>query len=1338
MQLLLLPFFIFLSSASAQTGKLYTIYDGLSCTDVIQVLQDYKGFIWLATSNGLNRFDGSKFNIYYSNDRDSMALKCNNITSLFEDSNHNLWVGTSSGLWKYNREYNNFLKIPGVAVWGTYFNYHVQKIVETKSYGLLVATSGQGILKMNKYEELEFVDELNDHLLSAYISDVHEDKHQNLYINLENEGLFLKRPSSRTVECLLSYEQNSHHIMNGLIYENQGKGVIFNTNKGLFEIDVATFRIVPVLGLEETTMGIQSAKNGNTWLYTPRGEIRFFDKEGKLHTYENPVTKGELANNLVERLYEDDFQNLWFVIKDKGLYVHQPSNPIFKNYVSQNEKSLCIYADKEEVWIGTENNGIYIYGKGQEGHQPCLRHLLAGNSVYDLFRDKQGRLWAGTDIGLLWIDSDRYSIVKQFVYDPKNPNSISSNIIWNVTQDADGCLWVGTCGKGICRLDDLHTGSFSVFDDKYRKGQYQNRLNNNWILVTLVDSENHLWIGTTNGLGEYISERKTFLNHFCSDNDNSGKMIEGIIEVNKEIWIGTTTGIYIYDRNSRKWSQLTDHDFPSAIIKGLVKDQQNNVWASSLNCIYKINAVSHQFEKYTNNDGIYITNYSRKSMTSSDDGFVYFGGSNGVVSFLPQQVAKEKMKGKLVFTELLLFNRAVDAGDKLDGYTVIEKAIDEAKQITVAYNDCFLTIGFKVLNYSNLDEVSYYYQMKGYDKQWQTIPEKGEKKGTYTNLSPGDYWFIVKAQSGDSEQIKQIKVTVLPPWWMSKYMKVSYFLLFIFFIGFIFYYSYRKSLKTLEAQRLNHMAQLNEMKLQFFVNISHEIRTPLTLIMTPLEKLYHSSDTRNKAIYETMYRNAQRLLNLVNQLIDLRKIDKGYFTLQIERTEMIHYLERIVENFQYYADEKQIQISIESSYPRIYAFVDPDNFEKIISNLLFNALKFSPENSKITLGMSIMQDKPSKLRIEVTDQGIGIKNNMLKSIFDRFVQENNGKKNQGTGIGLHLCQQLTAMHHGTIWAESKEDKGATFCVEVPLGKRHFRDEEKVEVLKRPDFVAESFSKKTEQPSLEDYPIEISPNVSADRQFTILIADDESNIRNYLKDELNPRYKLLVCDNGEDALKMILTSLPDLIICDIMMPRIDGIALCKKVRSNYNIAHLPIILLTAKVNIESVQEGIAAGADEYITKPFNLDLLHMKIKKLIDMRMKLQYHYGKNVKFEVQEGNHTSSDDKLRKRIMEVMRKDLADPKLNVGFLSQQVGLSRVHLNRKLKEFYNMSPHDYIKVTRMKQAAILLKERKLNIAEIAYAVGFSNHAHFTVSFREFYGITPKEYLNESVHEIPSVE
>ena len=539
-----------------------------------------------------------------------------------------------------------------------------------------------------------------------------------------------------------------------------------------------------------------------------------------------------------------------------------------------------------------------------------------------------------------------------------------------------------------------------------------------------------------------------------------------------------------------------------------------------------------------------------------------------------------------------------------------------------------------------------------------------------------------------------------------------------------------------------HAEQLNEAKLQFFINISHEIRTPMTLIINPLEKLLaEKKGGEVQKTYLMIYRNAQRILRLINQLMDIRKLDKGQMFMKFRETDMVGFIDDVMLTFDYMARKKKIHFSFEHVMPQLKVWVDMNNFDKILMNIFSNAFKYTPEQGEITVILSTGRDStrcdPLKeyFEITVTDNGIGLDREKIERIFERFYQIDNDvtKSNFGTGIGLHLSRSLVELHHGIILAENREDApGSRFIIRMPLGSAHLRTDEleDVEAVITPHTVLVKPEKTDLEEAFEEEEDEESKKAGKSKnRMRILIVEDEEEILSYLKEELEGDYRIMTRKNGREAYDTILADTPDLVISDIMMPEMDGLSLCRKIKQNTNVNHVPVILLTAKSKPEDTMEGMATGADAYMVKPFNTELLKSTIANLIANRklLKSKFSGAQQQEDKVQKLSMKSADEILMSKIMKVINENLSNPDLNVEMLAANVGLSRVHVHRKLKELTNLSARDFIKNIRLQQAAALLKEKKLTVSEVAYATGYTNLSHFSSSFKEVHGMSPKEYM-----------
>lgn len=749
-----------------------------------------------------------------------------------------------------------------------------------------------------------------------------------------------------------------------------------------------------------------------------------------------------------------------------------------------------------------------------------------------------------------------------------------------------------------------------------------------------------------------------------------------------------------------------------------------------------------RFINYYEGDGLQSNEFTHGAFFKNQLGKVYFGGVNGVTGFWPQNFGTSSDSLEVWVTGFYIHNQPVHKNTLSGGQTVITTSVQEANLFRLSHDDNTFSIQFSTLDFDNPEQIFYRYRMEELGNNWQTTTP-GDNRVTYNNLAPGTYTFSVQASNhGIYSSIRTIRVQILPPWYRTWWAYTIYVVLFWVLIYGLVNYMLTRARHRKELMKREHAEQLNEAKLQFFINISHEIRTPMTLIINPLEKLMaEKKDLETHQTYQMIYRNAQRILRLINQLMDIRKLDKGQMHMKFRETDMVAFINDLMLTFDYLAKKKRIQFMFEHTMEQLPVWVDLNNFDKVLMNLLSNAFKYTPEDGEIQVRLSTGNDAKRKdslreyAEISITDSGIGINKNQIERIFERFYQIDNDvtKSNFGTGIGLHLSRSLVQLHHGILYAENREGNcGARFVVRIPMGAAHLRADE-LERTENHALIVNSFSSRQKSSTLvenmEDSSTEVKL-VKPKTHLNVLVVEDEEEIRSYLQTELANEYLIQTCCNGKEAYERILVDTPDLVISDVMMPEMDGMTLCRKLKQHPHVNHIPIVLLTAKSKPEDKLEGMEIGADAYMVKPFNTELLKRTIANLIANRSMLRNKYtGAQQQQDKQEKIvMKSGDEKLMNKIMKVVNEHLTDSDFGVEKLAFEVGLSRVHIHRKLKELTNQSPRDFIRNIRLQQAAALLASgQKLTVSEIAYAVGYANLSHFSTSFKEMYGVSPKEYM-----------
>lgn len=1347
----------------SQIGRFYSPDEDLSNSLINQVYQDRKGFVWIATENGLNKFDGMKFNIYKHSSEDSTSLKNNYVRTIFEDSSGNFWVGCINGLMKYDWATNSFREIKMYKD-GNLVSPHITRMIEARNGDIWVATSGQGIFFIKKGErEFHANLQLTNLLVSNYLNSIFEDSKGNLWIGSENNGLNLYNPVTNQIKAFTAPANISSNNISSITEDKQGNIYVGTLTGGLNKYNEQT-KIFEAIGADNNTQllikDLLLTKENILYIGTDGQGLKLYNRERNIvEDYKITSAPFDFSKGKVHSILQDRDNNLWLGIFQKGIIFIPGTEKKFDYYGFKSLKNnpigsssvMSIYKDKEGItWVGTDNEGIYgINNRGERVAHFMQTSLFSSisNIILSIFEDSNNNMWVGSYTkGLAKLNRKTGNCE----YIPE----LLNEKIYCIAEDSEKNLLIGTYGSGFFRLN-LASGKMTHYES--RKSENDDfsidELSNDWINDILFDSEGLIWIAHYKGVSCYNPKKNSFLNYLNQNTILPHTVAYTLFEDKAgNIWIGTSDGLNIFNKKEQSVKSYSTRDgLPNNVICGIREDNERNIWISTYFGISKFIVSENRFINYYTGDGLQGNEFTRGAKFEDAAGKIYFGGIYGVTSFYPKDITEAKKELKVLVTDFFLFNRAVKMGDKSGGNEIVSTSVMDADQFTLAYNDNTFSIEFSALEFSNPERIVYQYMIEEISQDWlNSYPGMG--RVTYTNLNPGTYTFKLRAKDHDNySDVKTIRIIITPPWYQSPWAYAAYAVLSVLLVLFIANYIYARIRHRQEEMRRQHLEQINEAKLQFFINISHEIRTPMTLIINPLEKLLsENKDQKLQKTYVMIYRNGLRILRLINQLMDIRKLDKGQMQLHFRETDIIGFIDDLMMTFEYSAQRKNINFNFRHEVDRLNVWIDLNNFDKVLLNIISNAFKYTPDNGNITIDLSTGQDENVRgalskyFEISVTDNGIGIDKDKIEQIFERFYQISNDftNSNFGTGIGLHLSKSLVELHHGTIFAENRPGMpGTRFIIRLPLGSDHLiaKELENGEEYKvAPDRISPAYvsNELLNKIDFEGGDKRIKPRT----KYRILVVEDEDEIREYIKDELSSEYRVTVSENGKEALDLILTEKPDLIISDVMMPEMDGITLSRKVKQNININHIPIILLTAKSTPENKIEGLDIGADAYVSKPFNTELLKSTVANLIENRERLKSKFSGQQQPEdrIQKIELKSSDEILMQRIMKIINENLSNPELNVEMLAVNVGMSRVHMHRKLKELTNQSARDFIKGIRLRQAAALLSGKKLTISEVAYAIGFSNLSHFSNSFREFYGMSPKEYLAAHLSPPPSNE
>lgn len=1345
--LCLLSFLCVTNFVYAQFGNLYSADKELTSSYINGVYQDRNSIIWIATDDGLNRYDGSKFSVY-KHSKDPYSLLHNNVRVVFEDSRRRLFVGFVNGLQVYDHATGAFTEIPLYLDNGEKLPYYTKSLLERQNGNVLVGSSGRGLLLLESQNGKIIARPYADQIRSELINYLFEDKDQNLWIATEDKGL-LRLDKNKKLKVFFHEMPSSISSMcedaNGNIYAG-------SLNKGLYRFDknAGSFRHVPYPDnpqLPVKTLYLNNQKQ--IYIGTDGNGLKIYDPEtNKIRDGDFKVTTFDFSKSKIHSLIEDNKGNTWVGIFQKGVlllpsftnnfsYIGYKS--ISKNWIG----SSCVtavYQDHENtLWIGTDNDGIY--GISLDGREKT--HFVHSNSsrsapstVLSIFEDSNQDLWLGSYLqGMARLN--RKTGECEYLQDLIHISDNDVQRVYSIIEDDKKNLWIGTMGLGLYSLN-LNTFKIKRYDfvslAEYRSDA--NILPSAWINALLYSGDGKLYIGTVDGLGCLDLQTQNFVSTFGVNRILDGKIIYSLCEDDQGyLWAGTSEGLIRIDKSTHETRAFTKEEgLPSNVILAIKKDSASSLWISTNFGVSRLDLEDSSFTNYYASDGLQGNEFSMNAAFVNNQGQIIFGGINGLTLFHPSEIAMQRKNLEVRITDFYIHDQPVRKGTRSGPYEIIDTTIIHEDKYFLSHKDNSFSVEFSAMDFNNPERITYMYSMN--NDNWITL-QPGTNRVTFSKLSPDNYTFKVRAKDFNTySEEKAITIVISPPWYLTVWAKIIYSLI-VMVIGYLIVQEVQLRKDTRKKMMEHeHAEQINQAKLQLYTNISHEIRTPMSLIVSPLKKLMAAdNDGARQKAYQVMNRNVERILLLINQLMDVRKIEQGQMILKFRETDMVEFIRGLVSIFEEKAQSKNIDFLFKHEEESLNVWVDPKNFDKVILNVLSNAFKFTPEKGNITISLSRGEDKLAAnalrnyFQIVVSDTGLGIRESELERVFERFYQVKHTENSfaEGTGIGLHLSRSIVELHYGLIKAENNKDQqGCSFIIRLPLGKDHLKPDE-VEVI----------DMNASKPEPELQPVQIPPvkddevKVKSKSKIRVLVVDDDEEIRKYICQELASGYHMIESVNGKEAMTIILNKTPDLIISDVMMPEMDGIELCRKVKQNVNINHIPVILLTARSEEEDRLEGLNTGADAYLMKPFNIEVLNKTVQNIVRNRELLRNNYSgaQQQKDKVQKVAVASADDRLLSKVMDLINTNIGNPEFSVEMIASEVGISRVHLHRKLKELTSQSTRDLIRNIRLQQAAELFSTRRIGIAEVAYAVGFSNPTHFSNAFKELYGLSPSAYIEK---------
>ena len=1337
-------------AANGQRARLYTSAEGLANSHVHDIFQDSKGFIWISTENGLSKFDGMKFLTARYDRSKSDPIASNIARTVFEDSSGTLWIGTSAGLQIFDRLYNTFTKI-NLEDWSVPdSDQHITSVIETFRNGqrkIVASSSGHGIYILDAEShkiDHDTQNAINRLLPSKFISKIFKDSRNRLWIATDMGGATLIDIESCTEATDIwasGHSKESGAIMTSFSEDAATGNIYIGTmNSGILVWDAETGKLRRSRGSRKENFSIMSIipnniapRNGeHTYLIGLENHgIKLYDAESEsirdIHFSNIPFNTSGWK---VQSMMEDNQGNVWVGAVQTGVMIIPKSMFGFRhidfNKTENGEKGnisvTSIISDEERdcIWVGTDGGGIFRTDpQGNSTNITAENSGISNNSVMSLALDKRGTIWVATYLGGLYTYTPEKGFRKF-----REQSRLNNDKVYDLTYSSDDdILYVGTHGSGFSMIDAKNESILQTWDDdKYK-----------WISYLTTDSSGLLWIGTYDGCMAYDRRSNSFIEYDLAENRSI--RVNTIFESRDgNIWIGTGEGLIRMERTSKEQKLYTSRDgLANNSVSSIQEDNDGFLWISTLNGLSRMDLKSESFKNFRQHDGLQENEFNVRASLKAENGRMYFGGINGITAFRSDRVDRREMEvPPLYLSNLNVMNQDIKYDPRNEDDNIIDRQISEATQITLPNKSSIFSLDFSVLEYTNPKKIVYEYMMEGLDKSWNTtLP--GSQTATYTNVPSGRYKLKIKAfyeGAPENFSFREIGIRILPPWYLSFWSWISYgiFCLMIF-MAIIEYRNRKTALKEQQEE-----SEIKEMKLQMFTNISHEIRTPLTLVMSPLKKMRESEqDPEQKEMYNLMYRNSLRILRLVNQLMDMRKVDNGQMKLHFLETDVIYFIRDIMQSFDNLATDKKIDFQLCSRQDTLDLWIDQGNFDKIIFNILSNAFKYCPDNGKIQINVSdpikntgaLGNSVSEYVEFVIENTGKHIEDKHLDKLFDRFYQVDIKDANMGSGVGMHLAKMLVNLHHGEISVYNTEI-GVAFKVLIPVGNRHLTEEE----MTKPENHKDLYTKAVETTSAEDLTYtkteEEEKNTKATKKKTIILVDDDNEMRSYMKLELQNMFNVEVFANGKEAWGKISTSIPDAVVTDLVMEKMDGAELCEKIKKNPGTNHIPVILLTSSTDELSQHRCIESGADRYFTKPISLDTLKSAIVSAIATRDAIRSKYSREIDYGYGDIKMTNSDNQLATKVISIIRKNIENTEFSVEELSREIGMSRVHLNRKLKETMNISPSNLIRSIRLKQAAYLLINNKVNISEVAYKVGFSTHSYFSNSFHDYFGMTPKEF------------
>lgn len=1287
-----------MSVSLAQTSYFYTSEKLLS-SRITCITQDYDGYIWIGTDCGLNKFDGYRFTEYVYQHGKARSLKSNFITCMFNTPDGQLWIGTSKGLLKYDKHSDSFESI------GTddHENPHIASVAILGNSHFYIGTAGYGLYCWDKEANKLISCRKTFKSADNFFSRLYLDQDGYLWKSGLNDRISrfsLQHPQEQTLkgDCGLPtafLPLGKDFLLVGL------RQLLVYHNKKLNANAIDMSQIAPTPSNFRTAV---KDKQGNIYIGS-YGQGLFVIPKGtrQMHRVPSPTADFDLSTANIYALFVDKEDNIWVGCHRKGLLMIPSRKARFhtwqlstQNYAVGASLSSTCEGDNGITWCVIQNVGIC----GFDTYGKVMAHPSSPKNPYCIYRDANGEYWIGTDTGL-------------YSYNPMTGNyqlkaAIQGEFIRSIVDGRNGKLYLSVGGHGFLSFDKK-TRQMVSYQMSYT---HKNALCNNWIYTMRLDHRGLLWIGTASGISCFDTKRNTFRPQ------KSGSLAYSLVCIsiaelnNGDMAIGADNGLYLY---RYKTGEIMPFPYSSPLVGKMVMSilpmANGDLWCSSSYGIWHYQMKEKKFINYLHATGLATREYLPEIGCIRKDGLIQFGINDGLTLFNPSQLHQQKWYyGNVHISNLFIEGELVNHSKQSNGKQVTNDALFDATDIYINHGDNLFSLEFSVFNYANASNISYAYRING-SKQWQTT-EIGCNAISFNRLQPGDYMLEVKATNNGCESpISVFTIHILPPWYQTGWA----YLIYIIMVVILLYAAY-----ILYQKRKRQELENDKTKVLF--NATHDIRSPLTLILSPLQKLRKREDFDDDTQKQlnVIDRNANRILHLVNQILDLRKLDCQQLHLHCQKTNLVAYIQTSLQLYEYQAESRHINLTFTNRKNALYVWIDRQNFDKVINNLISNAFKFTGNGGNINISISEEKDEKTDVnyaKLTITDTGIGLDGIDTSKIFDRFYQATDIKHasgESGTGIGLNLCKMITEIHHGKIAAYNRTDQqGSIFEVKLPMGKKHLT----------PDEIEEE--KETNMETEGQVP-------GNNQKSNILVVDDDPEIIQYIRMELNRYYNIIGCNNGKDAIKLLFNDEYDLVVSDVMMPEMDGFTLLRLIKTNSNISHIPVIMLTSKSDVSNRLMGLEKGADAFLSKPFDIEELHLLIKNIISnmKRLKGKYTGYQKSSEKIEDITMKNNDDVLMEKIIKSINEHISEFDFGVIELAKDIGISRAQLHRKMKDIAGIPTSEFLRNIRLEQAARILSESEVNVAQVAYRVGFNSQSYFSTCFKRHFGKSPTEYAEET--------